>query len=477
MKPDKKKNIVEGGISNVKGNVEIGDKTTIIHETPKQSKELSLNLPVLREDQIIGRTQDLKDIYQRLFDHKKVVLVNGMGGIGKTTLAQVYLTKYYDAYKHIAWISFNAEKDDFESDFINTEGILNRFKIKQEGKTINDLFLELIGALKEIKEQPCLMVLDNATNEAGKYYNYLPNPPNWHVLVTSREQIPNFDLKELDFLKEADAIKLFKKHYTFSQLTEKFLIELVRKLEYHTLTIEILAKTAQNQRSTPDKLMQAIENDLATNISVRHSSESVEKITSYLCSIFKITQLNAEEKDLLLQFICLPPDFQAYSLLVELLYKAKENDNITLAQTLNALTQKGWLLYNKDTDSYKIHRIIIDVVKRLIDLNEENVDALIENISSKLSLDRTKDNPIDKFKWIPFGKVIVNNFKDSIIAPISKLQNNLALVLKALGDYEEAKKLLEKAVKSNEENFGIVHPSTAVSYSNLATVLQDLGGL
>jgi tetratricopeptide (TPR) repeat protein len=35
--------------------------------------------------------------------------------------------------------------------------------------------------------------------------------------------------------------------------------------------------------------------------------------------------------------------------------------------------------------------------------------------------------------------------------------------------------LLEKAKDSDEKNFGEEHPTTAVRYSNLATVLQDLG--
>jgi tetratricopeptide (TPR) repeat protein len=48
-------------------------------------------------------------------------------------------------------------------------------------------------------------------------------------------------------------------------------------------------------------------------------------------------------------------------------------------------------------------------------------------------------------------------------------------VLKTLGNYEGAKELLEKAVKFAEKNLGVDHPTTAISYSNLAIVLQALG--
>jgi len=53
--------------------------------------------------------------------------------------------------------------------------------------------------------------------------------------------------------------------------------------------------------------------------------------------------------------------------------------------------------------------------------------------------------------------------------------SNLAVVLRYLRDYEGAKKLFEKVIISDETNFGAGHPSTVRGYSNLATVLRDLG--
>ncbi|MCD6135349.1 tetratricopeptide repeat protein, partial [Candidatus Bipolaricaulota bacterium] len=103
-----------------------------------------------------------------------------------------------------------------------------------------------------------------------------------------------------------------------------------------------------------------------------------------------------------------------------------------------------------------------------------DVKQLIEIIIVKLNIDQTRDNPVEKFPWIPYGHALLAVFPSSDDTVISELQNNLAMVLKALGDYAGAKDLLEKAMISNEKNFGPEHPTTAVRYSNLATVLQDL---
>ncbi|MDX2041496.1 MAG: tetratricopeptide repeat protein [Acidobacteriota bacterium] len=55
--------------------------------------------------------------------------------------------------------------------------------------------------------------------------------------------------------------------------------------------------------------------------------------------------------------------------------------------------------------------------------------------------------------------------------------NNLALVLKDLGELQNARDLLERSLKISEAAFGTNHPKVATSLNNLAGVLQDLGEL
>ena len=60
---------------------------------------------------------------------------------------------------------------------------------------------------------------------------------------------------------------------------------------------------------------------------------------------------------------------------------------------------------------------------------------------------------------------------------IAGSQSNLAQVLKDLGQLEEARDLLRKALASAEKKFEPGHPSIATIQSNLAAVLKDLGQL
>ncbi len=60
---------------------------------------------------------------------------------------------------------------------------------------------------------------------------------------------------------------------------------------------------------------------------------------------------------------------------------------------------------------------------------------------------------------------------------LARSQSNLALVLKDLGQLEQARDLLQQALAAAEQTYDPGHPSLARSQSNLALVLKDLGQL
>jgi len=60
---------------------------------------------------------------------------------------------------------------------------------------------------------------------------------------------------------------------------------------------------------------------------------------------------------------------------------------------------------------------------------------------------------------------------------VSKLQNNLALLLQDQGKLSEAEPLYREALEESQRSFGDTHPDTLISINNLAMLLQDQGTL
>jgi len=332
-------------------------------------------------------------------------------------------------------------------------------------------------------------VIDNATQEVAKFKDYLPKAPTWQVLITSRQELGFAKKVALGFLSPSAAMELFYEHYQLDK-NDELVQSILSTIDYHTLTIELLAKAMQKRRVQPiAKIISLLEDKgLAIGrkigLEVGHSKgEKIERLFPYLQAIFELGEMTAKEIYLLKQFIGLPATFIALSDLMDLLGIQEENEaqwDDTI-DALDSLKEKGWLIYEEQIRAgvsepfYKMHRVIQDVLHINLKPTYEEVLNLIKNITEKLSIDQTKDNPIDKFPYILYGKRLLEIIPSSQSIDFSKFQNNLALVLQALGDYSGAKALLEKAIQSAEQNFGLDHPTTAVRYSNLALVLQTLG--
>lgn len=439
-------------------------------------KELTAQLPLLLGERLVQRDTDLVDVRNRLMHNKQVVLVNGMGGIGKTTLAQMYMTQHYNSYKHLVWVSISTA--DFVGDFVQTAGLKESLNVTMEGKTPKECFDEIIIALKGLHHgvgEQSLIILDNTEESVLQFRGYLPHPPHWHVLTTSRHNLEGFDVKVLEFLSREQSIELFKLYYRRKTIPDDRIGEIVEKLEYHTLTIEILAKTAQNDDLDVKKTVDAIAKNSSVDVNVRHANSRIDKVTSYLCSIFDMSKLGDDEIWLLKQFYFLPSQYHSASTIETILQPIIDNAQTNIQRILSKLTTKGWLLYNETTNEYKLHRIIGDVLNHPVHIPFSDVSPLVESITSLLNLDQTKDNPVNKFQWVIFGKHLLEKHSTIEDSKIGTLQNNLGLILSILGDYKGAKVLLDKAILSAEKCFGVNHPYTALRHSNLALVLKELG--
>jgi tetratricopeptide (TPR) repeat protein len=502
------------GIKEVQGDDVKGNKIVYINQPPKINDPKKLTtIQRVNPDDLIGRKKDLEKLHQLLTEKKKVVVVNGMGGIGKTTLAAAYTFQYHDYYKKLVWITQSQE--DITNDFVQNAELIQSLNIATEGEQADQLLGEILHALRNITERPKLLVIDNAFESLEQHLDQLPSQPEWDLLVTSRESIEGLHTMPLDFLDETEAVALFQKHC--SRITDMEVIrELVNTVELHTLTIEILARTADKQRREPEVLKKALETDLKANVKTAHSKKNqIERITSYLGTIFDFSTLSEDEMWLLKNFCAIPPEFHEYDLLFKLIVSTDSDKAGNFAETLEALVYKGWLLKDQTQDSYRMHRVMVEVGIHKLDISADDINTLLGNVADELYLDETKDNPVDKFQWISFGQaclkvaaskksehytgVLCNmglryhdlgKYQEAKMLlqtsvdvherstggeEISRSHTGLALVLKALGEYQNAKALLQKAMISAEKNFGELHPSTAVTYSNLALVLQDLG--
>ncbi len=434
----------------------------------KIPKEITPPVRVPKRE-IVGREADLEDLRQALLKNRVTALINGMGGIGKTTLAAVYVDEYYEEYDHILWLTI---EDSFEEAIKTNFSLMENLGLRDFPPS--DQMEACLNRLRTLESKgPKLMVLDNAREELARYYDLLPRPPGWHLLVTSRERIPRFHILELDFLDEDEAIDLFKRHNP--KLARDQVRIIVNRVERHTLTVEILAKSSSRNHWDFDKILEALTLDAKANVSVLHSKKKIERIKSYLSSIFDLSNLDDRKIYILKQFTALPTAFIEYDFLTSLLKVEKPEWEGDFAGYLADLYEKGFILKEKESGRYKMHPVLSEALSLKLKVGLKDLKFLIESVTDLLKLDQTKDNPVDKFQYIPFGEALLKRIPDDTSPQKALLENNLAVVYIQMGEYERARELLEEALASDLKNFGQDHPDVALDKSNLALVYQDLG--
>ncbi|KAM3685487.1 hypothetical protein ACJW31_11G121500 [Castanea mollissima] len=202
---------------------------------------------LVNEAHVYGRENDKEGVLQFLFsenysaDEVSVIPIVGMGGIGKTTLAQlVYNDAKVNSYFDMkAWACVSEEFDGVKV----TKTILKSFT--SDNCDDNDLNLLQVKLKEKLYAKKFLVILDDVWNENYNDWTILRAPfevgaPGSRIVITTRNEgvssmmgtIPTYALKELSddaclsiFTRNALGTKDFKAHPDLKDIGE----EIVKK--------------------------------------------------------------------------------------------------------------------------------------------------------------------------------------------------------------------------------------------------------
>ena len=501
---------------------------------------------------VVGRDVEVQATRDKLLTAKPTVLVNGIGGIGKTTLALKYMVNYTPQYQHLAWLN---AASGVQSAFIGNDELLKALHIKAEVeqyvntaqpnkafdcvfKRLNDLNARDVITEKHTQNHPLsknniLVVLDNANdlNDLLYYKKYF-DTAHIHLLITSRALPLDWQVVNVEALPKEQALLFFRQTAPSVSATDAALYDLLEKLFYHTLLIELVAKAAKANALDFDRLHRAITDkfihdpDLQKRkIDVAAHSETIgeevkrAKIGEYIWLIFKnVKELPDQAREMLRAFALLPPatafdeDFLTQHFaqwhITEGIY-----DNLDIN-----LVERGWL--DKDKTRYTMHPLIADVVVKHLEVGAEYAEDYIFKVAALIYCNDKKPNESisEKKQYEPITERLVKLFFDENTESMSYLLqsfndynrifgqyrkavylgeralqiaensttmnetavsiclSNLALGYEKIGYYTEAIALIKRALTIDKKIFGRNHPNIATLKSSLAMVYQKIGG-
>ena len=164
----------------------------------------------------VGRKDELQKVDELLNQNTTLLLINGIGGIGKSTLASYYLNQKKDEFDYYAFIQVGEDiKSSFASAFVTS--------LDLKSEKIDDLFSEAMTRLHNLKGNK-LLVIDDLTDIANQQDEIatimtLKNS-GFKILFTSRESKENIPQYFLDIMSFEDAKELFLRYYSTDETDE-----------------------------------------------------------------------------------------------------------------------------------------------------------------------------------------------------------------------------------------------------------------
>jgi tetratricopeptide (TPR) repeat protein len=339
-----------------------------MENSPSETKIVTY-LPNIDIEKIKGRHLEIEKIHKSIVENGKVTIVNGFGGIGKTSLAQLYSKLYYHEYDYFFWVEFPNLTDNSSSKEIFMSGIATNFLILSFLGISTDHKIPLENqfqlVLNRISQLPGrkLLVLDNVPNTIREFSLLIPTSSDFNVLGTSRSLIEDFTNLTIDILKEVDAVDLFYSFYTL-ETDDALVLQILKSFGFHTLAIELISKFAIKRKLTLDMLYQIISTEgvntsLEAKVTTTHDKNREPKTPfNYLLEIFDVSNLSCGQISLLRNLSVIGSIHLSFNQLENLLNDESESNE--LFHNLTDLHKLGWII--KLNDQYYIHQLICEVL-------------------------------------------------------------------------------------------------------------------
>ena len=301
----------------------------------------ALNLPLqsgMAAKNFVGREKEHRELAQR-FEQDQIVVLSGLGGMGKTELAVRFGREYEECGR--GWAYFLHFSGSFSATVrSNVTGIIPGYS--PEGKPEKQIVADALAALKRCGKGD-LLILDNADEGSITALRRELSKLPMRVLVTSRKAVPG--AVRVEPLSNDALYAVFELNDV--NISKEEMDALIGAVNAHTLTVDVMARTMGRGRrsATPEKMLAALkERDLSrgfTKVEIDYAgSPDQARINEHLKAVFRVAEL-AEEAQKLLRCATLLPEGGMDDELFLAPFAEEDGD------WLDDLIEGGWL-YMKD---------------------------------------------------------------------------------------------------------------------------------
>lgn len=319
-------------------------------------------------------------------------LVNGLGGIGKSTFIREYVSRHRQEYDSVLWLYYDG---DIKSLLIDDLSVRISTVTKSEVESKEEYYKRKIAKLKDIcTEQKVLVVVDNFFSNSGENFTDFFSI-SWDCIFITREKHPALELPIFSLGAVSDTKILFERCLgrTLAETEESYFTEISSMFHGHTLTIKLIAKQIRQSGLTFDKAAELVKKyDLPAVGQEKDDKIFQGKILSLLTELLNLSSLSDADKVILKDLSCV----SANGMLRSDLEAFAENN-------ADNLINLGWV--EEIADNVALHPVIMDAIRswKVTPLFEKSLSTFMENTAHEIIHvydDYKKQDKADKYRMM-----------------------------------------------------------------------------
>lgn len=327
----------------------------------------------------VGREVQLQDIKKHL-EETNILVLRGIGGIGKSELAKKYAQDNRELYDVIVFAQYTGNLDEtFER--VAEETLYGMEQ--QEGENESTYIKRRIKKWKELISERTLLIVDNMDNPDEAKIDLLSGL-GCSVLITSRVDLSEeyCQMSIVPIENQETLLRLFSLHYgkELHENERDVVLQLIQYVDSHTMMIKLLALQMKSSEISASKMLRLMREKLTDlgeeTFKVKKDNKIIrEKAFGHVKSLFQIAHLTKEQKIVLvmLSVICTSRTLKRFFVCVS---------DLRNRTVINELVELGWIQEDLSTGFIEIHRLIKNLSLELLEEYEQECKKLLGRITS-----------------------------------------------------------------------------------------------
>ena len=420
-------------------------------------------------EELIGRENELKEIYDTVIKDNGKLLVSAVGGLGKTELVKRFLDTVIQAETEttgvevIAWIPY----DNVDIRASMKEALHLQCELEDVWFKVQELVVDYGNRM--------LLVIDNIESAEDEYLSKLVNLQCRVILTSRQREIPGFKkVLDLEPLSIEACRELFYKHYQFDERNNELVNDIIALTAKHTIMIVFIAKVACLEEMSLKELYEKLTEKgfklSEEDVSCEHERlRNDNTIITQMCILFSLVKYSEADKKILTNISIIPNirfDFSK----AKKWFGVKKNSNLMKLFKMGMLEQ----ITSDRKHIYWMHSVIAATIREqqkehLYDLSRPFVDILSEELG--LSVENGKEHEKASYIFISWSVAdIMDNHWHT--ESDTTFLTNLFHVCFACSSYHLSEKLINRVIdiqKDPDNGFPVLE--LAYSYRNKIDLL------